>query len=348
MNTRRTTVKRKNKKTQTSSSVLFLLLVLVVASIICSFLTILRNLPPTTSNITTTTTATTIESSRLIIIKTPSPLIQIQRQVVLRATATTSNNNNKTPIIMSSINSSTQQLRTATKKAIQKLKELEINFLALDFDQTILDIHTGGSWKGTVEELYPHIRPEFKSLITSAISETNAEIEIAIVTFSCQTRMVRGVIDHIIDIGLDENTKQNIPGLIGIGGIVDTSSKIPIRGGDRSWRYNGSGSINGKQPHMASAVEELDTRREEEQTAEQQQRLNINNTTNSSSSRSLMPMPLPLPLPLPSSKPITRKSTLLLDDDDRNIHHALDNGVRAIWFDPKRPQDLLPEIMKLV
>ncbi|OEU21880.1 hypothetical protein FRACYDRAFT_179057 [Fragilariopsis cylindrus CCMP1102] len=224
---------------------------------------------------------------------------------------------------MSSINStSQQQLRTATKKAIQKLKELEINFLALDFDQTILDIHTGGSWKGTVEELYPHIRPEFKSLITSAVA-TNGEIEIAIVTFSCQTRMVRGVIDHIINIGLDENTKQTIPGLIGIGGIVDTSTIIPIRGGDRSWRYNGSGSINGKQPHMASAVEELDARR---------------NTTTSNSSRSQSSTP----------KPITRKSTLLLDDDEKNIHHALDNGVRAIWFNPKRPNELLPEIMRLV
>ena len=241
---------------------------------------------------------------------------------------------------MSSINSTSQQLRTATKKAIQKLKELEINFLALDFDQTILDIHTGGSWKGTVEELYPHIRPEFKSLITSAIA-TNGEIEIAIVTFSCQTRMVRGVIDHIITTGLDENTKQTIPGLIGIGGIVDTSTKIPIRGGDRSWRYNGSGSINGKQPHMASAVEELDARREEEEVqAPTEQRLSSHNTgnTTSNSSRSQSSTP----------KPITRKSTLLLDDDEKNIHHALDNGVRAIWFNPKRPNELLPEIMKLV
>ena len=240
---------------------------------------------------------------------------------------------------MSSINSTSQQLRTATKKAIQKLKELEINFLALDFDQTILDIHTGGSWKGTVEELYPHIRPEFKSLITSAIA-TNGEIEIAIVTFSCQTRMVRGVIDHIITTGLDENTKQTIPGLIGIGGIVDTSTKIPIRGGDRSWRYNGSGSINGKQPHMASAVEELDARREEEEVqAPTEQRLSSHNTgnTTSNSSRSQSSTP----------KPITRKSTLLLDDDEKNIHHALDNGVRAIWFNPKRPNELLLSLIHI-
>ena len=241
---------------------------------------------------------------------------------------------------MSSINSTSQQLRTATKKAIQKLKELEINFLALDFDQTILDIHTGGSWKGTVEELYPHIRPEFKSLITAAIA-TNGEIEIAIVTFSCQTRMVRGVIDHIITTGLDENTKQTIPGLIGIGGIVDTSTKIPIRGGDRSWRYNGSGSINGKQPHMASAVEELDARREEEEVqAPTEQRLSSHNTGNTTSNSSQSQSSTP--------KPITRKSTLLLDDDEKNIHHALDNGVRAIWFNPKRPHELLPEIMRLV
>jgi len=209
----------------------------------------------------------------------------------------------------------------AVEKAINKLSELDINFLALDFDQTILDIHTGGNWKGSQDELFPHIRPVFAQLIVAALTTASMSdgnvIEIAVVTFSFQTRFVRGVIDHIIEVGLDHDTSNKL-GLIGIGGGVDTSNKIPIRGGDRSWRYTGSGSIEGKQPHMASAVEELETLRDFRQ--QQQQ----------------------------SAAPITRKSTLLLDDDHRNIRHALDNGVRAIWFDPKRPNKLLPEIMKLV
>ena len=30
-----------------------------------------------------------------------------------------------------------------------------------------------------------------------------------------------------------------------------------IRGGDRSWKYEGEGSKKGKQAHMSSAVEEI-------------------------------------------------------------------------------------------
>jgi len=230
------------------------------------------------------------------------------------------------------------------EKAIDKLSELDINFLALDFDQTILDIHTGGNWKGSQDELFPHIRPVFAQLITTAlrtesISNGNG-IEIAVVTFSFQTRFVRGVIDHIIEVGLDHDTSKKL-GMIGIGGVVDTSQKIPIRGGDRSWRYNGSGSIEGKQPHMASAVEELEKLRELRE--EEQQRSEYPTTTTPSTATTNGNGNEKLP-----PAPITRKSTLLLDDDHRNIRHALDNGVRAIWFDPKRPNKLLPEIMKLV
>jgi hypothetical protein len=131
----------------------------------------------------------------------------------------------------------TPQHSRAISSAITKVKELGINFLALDFDQTILDIHTGGNWKGTLEELFPHVRPVFAQLIQAAVDN---ELQVAVVTFSQQTRYVRGVLDHIVG--------------------VQVSQQIPIRGGDKSWKYKGNGSSDGKQPHMASAVEELETR----------------------------------------------------------------------------------------
>ena len=171
--------------------------------------------------------------------------------------------------------------------AIARLQELEINFLAIDFDQTILDVHTGGQWKGTLDELLPHVRPVFTQLIRAAV---DANIKVAVVTFSPQIKIIRGVLDHIVG--------------------IEVSQGIPIRGGDRSWQYKGGGSKKGKQSHMASAVEELETHNKDLE--------------------------------------VTKSTTLLLDDDANNIRHALVDHTRAIWFNPKKPNDLLKDITKLV
>lgn len=46
----------------------------------------------------------------------------------------------------------------------------QVNFLALDFDLTILDIHTSGRWPGTPEQLAQRIRPFFQALIPAAVA----------------------------------------------------------------------------------------------------------------------------------------------------------------------------------
>lgn len=40
-----------------------------------------------------------------------------------------------------------------THLSIQTHCTVQINFLAIDFDQTMINIHTGGRWKGTTAEL---------------------------------------------------------------------------------------------------------------------------------------------------------------------------------------------------
>jgi hypothetical protein len=182
-------------------------------------------------------------------------------------------------------NNNNQQHSTAINAAISKLQELGINFLALDFDQTILDVHTRGRWNGTLEELLPHVRPVFAQLIQAALANN---IHVAIVTFTTQIKFVRGVLES----------------------ITPHAEKIPIRGSDRSWSYNGEGSQEGKQPYMASAVEELEHK--------------------SSDIR------------------ISKQTTLLIDDDARNIRYALADGTRAVWFNPDKPHLLLQDLIKLV
>lgn len=45
---------------------------------------------------------------------------------------------------------------------------------------------------------------------------------------------------------------------------------------------------------------------------------------------------------------ITRRSSLLIDDDKENIQIALDKGVRAIWFIPDEPDVLVHQLCELV
>jgi hypothetical protein len=180
---------------------------------------------------------------------------------------------------------------TDMDKVLERIQLLKVNFVAIDFDQTLIDIHTGGVWRGTAAELVPHVRPIFLEFISSALS-TNS-IHIAIVTFSKQPKMIKLVLEKALG--------------------IDIASKIVIRGMDKSWKYEGKGSHLGKQAHMASAVEEL--------------------------------------LQQPNADPemeITKNTTLLIDDDQHNIRIALEDGVRAVWFSPNKPQNLYQDLISLI
>jgi hypothetical protein len=186
---------------------------------------------------------------------------------------------------------------SAISAAITHLLELNINCLAVDFDLTLIDIHTSGRYPGPVTELVAHVRPLLAQLIRAALVTTHPDgspaFFVTIVTFSVQTSLVRQVLDHVLG--------------------PELSANIPIRGGDRSWSYQGPGSQHGKQHYIASAVEEL-----------------------------LAPYTSAV---RPS---ITKNTTLLVDDDRRNIAAALQDGTRAIWFNPDKPHRLIKDLLRLV
>ena len=143
-------------------------------------------------------------------------------------------------VVVASPASQETTMNFTMEKAIQRLIELQINFVALDFDLTVIDMHTGGRWKKSAEELTRHhIRPEFRRLIASCLNTTS--IHVAIVTFTSQTDLVKHAMEDIVG--------------------VERASRIPIRGDDDTWSYHpvvGDESMSmGKQAHMASAVEEL-------------------------------------------------------------------------------------------
>lgn len=170
------------------------------------------------------------------------------------------------------------------------LRVVNVNFLALDFDQTILEVHTGGNWKGTADELLQNVRPMFRYLIPAAL---DADLQVAVVTFSGQIDLIRSVLESLVG--------------------SDRAPSIPIRGGfvgGRTFVYEGQGSTQGKQAHMASAAEELEERNK--------------------------------------GLEVSKATTLLIDDDAKNIRFAFQHGVRAIWLNPNKPNQLLKDMKELV
>lgn len=89
-----------------------------------------------------------------------------------------------------------------------ELSENGVKLLAVDFDLTLASMHTGGKWWGTAETLGRSIRPLFKTIIPAAQS---LGIEVCIVTFSGQTKLISNVLKSSL--------------------MCDTS-KITIRGGE--------------------------------------------------------------------------------------------------------------------
>lgn len=88
----------------------------------------------------------------------------------------------------------------------------------------------------------------------------------------------------------------------------DSHAQLVIRGNDNSWQYVGLGSTAGKQAHMASAAHELSAKH---------------------------------------GVDITRKSTLLIDDDINNIRAALKNKTPAVLFRPNNVTQTMIELQSI-
>lgn len=172
-------------------------------------------------------------------------------------------------------------LDEATHKAFavrtcEGLEKAGIRLICIDFDLTLIGIHTGGVWQKAPEVLARSVRPCLRHLVVEALTQG---LHVAIVTFSPQAKLIREVL------GLA------FPGV---------SNQIIIRALDRSWRYNGQGTNDGKIPHVASTVEEI---------------LHSRNDA------------------------LAKKHCLLIDDDPKNIHSALTSGLYAVICRPANSTD---------
>lgn len=95
---------------------------------------------------------------------------------------------------------------------VNSLKGIGTKLVCIDFDSTFLSIHTGGMWEQSAHDLYSYVRPLFLALIPLV---TQANMHVAVVTFSPQVELIQQVLRHCFD--------------------TNIADRIIIRGDDSSW-----------------------------------------------------------------------------------------------------------------
>jgi hypothetical protein len=118
-----------------------------------------------------------------------------------------------------------------------------IQLIAVDFDRTIVEVHTGGRWKQSSTSLSTKIRPFFEYFLKSA---QRAGLWVAVVTFSPQTQLVADTMS--IGLGGEQQIKRCF--LRGEDGGWTRVTKA-----EGSWRH-----INlkqGKLGHIYSVVQHI-------------------------------------------------------------------------------------------
>jgi hypothetical protein len=81
------------------------------------------------------------------------------------------------------------------------LQQNNVRLLCIDFDQTLVRMHTNGCYEGPVDELAQSVRQLFAELIQIAVSAGTA---VSIVTFSPQAQLIREVLHRVLPPGITE------------------------------------------------------------------------------------------------------------------------------------------------
>ena len=205
----------------------------------------------------------------------------------------------------------------------QALLDRGVRLLALDFDLTLVNLHTEGAWMEGSTDLRPHLRPLFRSLIPAVQQQG---IFVSVVTFSGQTDLIRECLAYV-------------------AGSAEKAASIIIRGGDSSWKRapvaDGEEKHSfGKQQHMRSCCDEIERQ-----------------CGHRPSGREGEPFPRPCVCPaaaatassdeIPCACACDRCTVMLVDDDEDNIDAALGCGHLSWHFRDGSVEELRAELKKL-
>jgi len=128
---------------------------------------------------------------------------------------------------------------------IAACKNAGIKLVALDFDNTLINIHTKGKWKSTAEELVMQVRPVFMKLIPEI---WRANMLLSIVSFSPQVQIIKQLLSKLYGSKLKLGVNTFVCGALPL-----TTSRTPGRAHVNSI---GIASPKGKTEHLRKVCEE--------------------------------------------------------------------------------------------
>lgn len=87
--------------------------------------------------------------------------------------------------------------RAKARDIVLCLQRKNIKLIAIDFDNTLLSIHTYGYYQGTLDHLLEHIRSTFLYFIQEIldVQSFSQTIHVCIVSFSSQEQLIRRLLE---------------------------------------------------------------------------------------------------------------------------------------------------------
>jgi hypothetical protein len=136
-----------------------------------------------------------------------------------------------------------------TTLLVASMRRAGVRLLVLDFDQTLVSLHTRGKWSGPGNELGKHVRPVFLELVPVALRKG---IAVSVATLSPQRRMVQHALAEAFGPTV---ARQILVRCLDGSWTPALECEIP-----ESWRHC---SRRGKAEHVLSVVSKIHAARSE-------------------------------------------------------------------------------------
>ncbi|GFO09961.1 hypothetical protein PoB_003646600 [Plakobranchus ocellatus] len=160
-----------------------------------------------------------------------------------------------------------KQMRGKVDSFAAALTKKGIKLLAVDFDKTLIDIHSRGIWDEGVDKLAAHVRPCMRDLLEAAVRKG---VFVAIVTFHRQGWLIKEVLHKTLpkktakQIYVQANTAEFLQRQRAAAKSA-LSSDAAGRGSEASAPPAASAApiwsmcadLNGKEAHISSVVNEI-------------------------------------------------------------------------------------------
>ncbi|XP_069135781.1 uncharacterized protein [Argopecten irradians] len=126
-----------------------------------------------------------------------------------------------------------ERARNKISTFVSLLEKKGIRLLAVDFDETLISIHSGGFWKDSAEKLSKHVRPCMRDLMEEALLRN---VNVCIVTYFTQPWIIREMLKLVF--------KRDV-------------EKIYVQANTPEFREKNKHKILGKEAHLAAVCTDL-------------------------------------------------------------------------------------------